>query len=132
MHSAWYLANVTLYVVRSLEVTSGACDCRRAGYEAFLQRQQQRGADFAQAARQKSYQLAPRATLFRRDAGTVDDLASLKHLMRSNSFSTDPVSPFDSTMLSQTDPEAHLATTRGMPQFLRNVQGTPPIVTLAI
>ena len=59
-----------------------------------MQRQQQRGADFVQAAKQKSYQLAPRATIFRRDAGDVDDLASLKRLMRSNSYSTDPVSPF--------------------------------------
>ena len=66
-------------------------DCRRAGYKSFMQRQQERGSDFAQAARQKSYQLAPRATIFRRDAGDVDDLASLKQLMRSNSFSTDPV-----------------------------------------
>ncbi len=58
-----------------------------------MQRQQQRGADFVQAAKQKSYQLAPRATIFRRDAGMVDDLGSLKRLMRSNSYSTDPVSP---------------------------------------
>ncbi|CAL5220185.1 g2156 [Coccomyxa viridis] len=65
---------------------------RRAGYKAFMQRQQQRGADFVQAAKQKSYQLAPRATIFRRDAGDVDDLASLKRLMRSNSYSTDPYS----------------------------------------
>ncbi len=65
-----------------------------------MQRQQQRGADFVQAAKQKSYQLAPRATIFRRDAGDVDDLASLKRLMRSNSYSTDPVSPFPSTLCS--------------------------------
>ena len=66
---------------------------RRAGYKAFMLWQQERGADFVQAARQKSYQLAPRATIFRRDAGGVADLASLKRLMRSNSYSTDPVSP---------------------------------------
>ena len=85
-------------------MTCEACDCRRAGYKALLQRQQQRGPDFAQAARQKSYQLAPRATLFRRDAGTVDGLASLKRLMRSNSYSTDPVSPASTSMLFPINP----------------------------
>ena len=56
-----------------------------------MEQQQRRGADFVAAAKQKSYQLAPRATIFRRDAGSVTDLASLKRLMRSNSFRTDPV-----------------------------------------
>ena len=68
----------------------GRC-CRRAGYKAFMEQQQRRGANFVTAAKQKSYQLAPRATIFRRDAGSVTDLASLKRLMRSNSFRTDPV-----------------------------------------
>lgn len=72
--------------------------CRRAGYTAFMDRQQERGADFAHAAKQKSYQLAPRATIFRRDAGSVEGLASLKRLMRSNAFSTDPVSSFPAWM----------------------------------
>ena len=82
---------------QNMESTSEAHAHRRAGYKAFMQRQQERGADFARAARQKSYQLAPRATLFRRDAGGVADLASLKRLMRSNSYSTDPVSPLLTT-----------------------------------
>lgn len=56
-----------------------------------MDRQAERGADYAAAAKQKSYQLAPRATIFRRDAGYVTDMASLKRLMRSNSFSSDPV-----------------------------------------
>lgn len=56
-----------------------------------MEQQQRRGENFAAAAKQKSYQLAPRATIFRRDAGSVTGLASLKRLMRSNSFRTDPV-----------------------------------------
>ncbi len=63
-----------------------------------MDRQAKRGADYAGAARQKSYQLAPRATIFRRDAGDVTDLGSLKRLMRSNSFSSDPVSHFASDL----------------------------------
>lgn len=39
-----------------------------------------------------SYQLAPRAKIARRDAGTITDLASLKTFMRSNDFSSDPYS----------------------------------------
>lgn len=80
------------YVSLNKELTSEAHVRRRAGYKEFMQQQQERGADFVRAARQKSYQLAPRATIFRRDAGDVADLTSLKHLMRSNSYSTDPVS----------------------------------------
>ena len=65
-----------------------------------MEQQQRRGADFVAAAKQKSYQLAPRATIFRRDAGSVTDLASLKHLMRSNSFRTDPVGSACPSVLS--------------------------------
>lgn len=40
-----------------------------------------------------SYQLAPRAQIFRRDAGAVNDTASFLRLMRSNGFkSGDPLS----------------------------------------
>ncbi len=66
---------------------------RRSGYLKFQKEQQDRGGDFAAAAKQKSYQLAPRATIFRRDAGDVTDLDSLKRLMRSNNYQNDPVSP---------------------------------------
>eukprot|EP01100_Stratorugosa_tubuloviscum_P012939 TRINITY_DN628_c1_g6_i1.p1 TRINITY_DN628_c1_g6~~TRINITY_DN628_c1_g6_i1.p1 ORF type:complete len:562 (+),score=236.53 TRINITY_DN628_c1_g6_i1:48-1688(+) len=37
-----------------------------------------------------SYQFAPRATLFRRDQSKVQDLDSLKQLMRSNDYKNDP------------------------------------------
>jgi len=39
-----------------------------------------------------SYQLAPRAKIFRRDQNTVTDLDGLKHIMRDNKFQTDPFS----------------------------------------
>jgi len=37
-----------------------------------------------------SYQLAPRAQIFRRDAFTANDMPSLQRLMRSNNYKTDP------------------------------------------
>jgi hypothetical protein len=39
-----------------------------------------------------SYQLAPRAKIFRRDANNVTDIDSLKTFMRSNNYRTDPYS----------------------------------------
>lgn len=65
---------------------------RRAGYLKFQKDQEHQGHDFVAAAKQKSYQLAPRATIFRRDAGKVTDLETLKRLMRSNDYQNDPVS----------------------------------------
>jgi len=38
----------------------------------------------------QSYQLAPRAQIFRRDQTMVTDLSSLKQLMRQNNYKTDP------------------------------------------
>ncbi len=64
---------------------------RRAGYLKLQRDQQARGGAYIAAARQKSYQLAPRATIFRRDAGKVTDLESLKRLMRFNDYQNDPV-----------------------------------------
>ena len=43
-----------------------------------------------------SYQLAPRASIFRRDAGAVQDLAGMKTIMRENHFglqTKDPLAP---------------------------------------
>ncbi|CAH1794924.1 unnamed protein product [Owenia fusiformis] len=37
-----------------------------------------------------SYQLAPRAKIFRRDQGSVKDLKSMKHIMRYNDYQHDP------------------------------------------
>ena len=62
-----------------------------AGYVSLRDSLLARGSDWAAAAAALSHQLAPRATLFRRDAGAVTDLESLKRLMRSNDFHHDPV-----------------------------------------
>ncbi|XP_066530798.1 phospholipase B-like 1 [Hoplias malabaricus] len=43
-----------------------------------------------------SYDLCPRAKIFRRDQGSVTDLASLKHIMRYNDYKNDPYSMGDS------------------------------------
>ncbi|KAM3598434.1 uncharacterized protein V6R79_018022 [Siganus canaliculatus] len=42
-----------------------------------------------------SYDLCPRAKIFRRDQADVKDLDSLKHIMRSNDYKTDPYSKGD-------------------------------------
>jgi hypothetical protein len=49
------------------------------------------GPHYANAIAWLSYQLTPRASIFRRDASSVADLASMRHLMRSNSYLTDKV-----------------------------------------
>lgn len=40
----------------------------------------------------RSYQLAPRAEIFRRDQGLVKNLTSMKHILRYNDYPTDPYS----------------------------------------
>ncbi|XP_051011463.1 phospholipase B-like 1 [Acomys russatus] len=42
-----------------------------------------------------SYDLAPRAKIFRRDQGKVMDMASMKHIMRYNNYKVDPYSKGD-------------------------------------
>ncbi|XP_016052929.1 PREDICTED: phospholipase B-like 1 [Miniopterus natalensis] len=42
-----------------------------------------------------SYDLAPRAKIFRRDQGTVTDMASMKYIMRYNNYKKDPYSKGD-------------------------------------
>ncbi|KAK9798176.1 hypothetical protein WJX73_007462 [Symbiochloris irregularis] len=63
-----------------------------SGFNRFAAELQSRGPEWKEAAAALSHQLAPRATLFRRDVGTVTDLASLKRLMRSNDYQHDPYS----------------------------------------
>lgn len=53
-----------------------------SGYPGIVQ---QYGPDY-------SYDLAPRAKIFRRDQGTVVDMPSFKALMRANNYKTDPYS----------------------------------------
>jgi len=42
-----------------------------------------------------SYQMAPRAQIFRRDQGTVTDMNSFKQIMRYNNYKSDPISQGD-------------------------------------
>lgn len=64
---------------------------RRSGYRAFREAHAARGPAFAAAVEGLSYQLAPRAALFRRDEGDAADVASLQRLMRSNDWAADSV-----------------------------------------
>ncbi|GAB4819731.1 hypothetical protein N2152v2_006777 [Parachlorella kessleri] len=63
-----------------------------SGYPQFIQQQAARGLEYANAVSGVSYQLAPRAKIFRRDVGGVTDLPSLKDFMRSNDWPDDPYS----------------------------------------
>ncbi|XP_077195395.1 phospholipase B-like 1 isoform X1 [Paroedura picta] len=51
-----------------------------SGYRAYVKKY---GLDF-------SYDMAPRAKIFRRDQGTVTDMASMKRIMRYNNYKKDP------------------------------------------
>ncbi len=64
---------------------------QRSGYRAFREAHAARGPAFAAAVEGLSYQLAPRAALFRRDEGDAADVASLQRLMRSNDWAADSV-----------------------------------------
>ena len=55
-----------------------------SGYPEFVE---QHGTDY-------TYQLAPRAKIFRRDEGKVVDMASMKHIMRFNGNKTQNMSLF--------------------------------------
>ena len=44
---------------------------------------------------EQSYQLAPRAQIFRRDAGNVVDMASLQYMLRYNDYQHDPYAAGD-------------------------------------
>ncbi|KAL4420666.1 hypothetical protein ABPG75_010322 [Micractinium tetrahymenae] len=69
------------------EVYSGS------GYPQFVAQQAQRGAAYAAAAvAGASYQMAPRAQIFRRDAPEVDHLPGLRALLRSNKWPDEPFS----------------------------------------
>ncbi|KAL4240707.1 Phospholipase B-like 1 [Mactra antiquata] len=58
----------------------------RSGYPDYVKKH---GSDF-------SYQLAPRAKIFRRDQGKVADMDSMKKIMRYNDYKEDPYSEGDS------------------------------------
>jgi len=64
----------------------------RSGYPEFKRRHAARGPEYARAVSGIDYQTAPRAKIFRRDAGNVHDIDSLKYIMRSNGWPEDPYS----------------------------------------
>ncbi|GLI63793.1 hypothetical protein VaNZ11_006878 [Volvox africanus] len=61
-----------------------------AGYRRHAEAMAARGQEFAEAARGISYQLAPRAKIFRRDAASAADLNSFRRLLRSNGWDRRP------------------------------------------
>ncbi|KAK9864545.1 hypothetical protein WJX84_003217 [Apatococcus fuscideae] len=67
----------------------------KSGYPGFVARLQERGPDYLKAVNWMSYQLAPRAQIFRRDSSNVTDFESLKSVMRYNSYKDDPASQGD-------------------------------------
>ena len=50
------------------------------------------GPEYSNAVSWISYQLNPRASIFRRDSSDVVDVESMKRLMRSNNYTEDKVS----------------------------------------
>ncbi|GLC72566.1 Phospholipase B-like 1 [Pleodorina starrii] len=86
-----------------------------AGYRRHAEALAARGAAFAEAAEGISYQLAPRAKIFRRDAAGATELDSFRRLLRSNGWdhrpaNADPLSatsPYDALCArGDIDPEA--------------------------
>lgn len=67
----------------------------QSGYPALLAHYTKNGTLPLGALAGLSYQLAPRAQLFRRDQATVVDMPTFKALMRANDFKTDPYSHDD-------------------------------------
>lgn len=60
-----------------------------AGYPAVKSRLTAMGGDYAKVVGGLTYQVAPRAKLFRRDAGSVDDLNGLADLLRGSRWGND-------------------------------------------
>lgn len=76
---------------------TGVLEClqvyHKAGYPGFVARLQERGPEYVNAVNWMSYQMAPRAQIFRRDSSNITDFDSLKSVMRYNRYKDDPVSP---------------------------------------
>lgn len=62
-----------------------------SGLQALRDSLSARGPEFSNSIAWLSYQLTPRATIFRRDAASVSTLDDMRRIMRSNSFMTDEV-----------------------------------------
>lgn len=64
---------------------------KRSGIDTFRESLRARGQDYLDAVNWMSYQLAPRAIIFRRDAAQISDLDAFKHMMRYNHYRFDEV-----------------------------------------
>jgi hypothetical protein len=62
-----------------------------SGLLTLQQQLAERGDEYSNAVSWMSYQLNPRASIFRRDASRVEDVRSMRHLMRSNNYQNDKV-----------------------------------------
>ena len=62
-----------------------------SGLLTLQQQLAERGDEYSNADSWMSYQLNPRASIFRRDASRVEDVRSMRHLMRSNNYQNDKV-----------------------------------------
>lgn len=62
-----------------------------SGLLTLQQQLAERGDEYSNALSWMSYQLNPRASIFRRDASRVEDVRSMRHLMRSNNYQNDKV-----------------------------------------
>lgn len=62
----------------------------KSGYPTMTHTLRNKSEDFSMALSGLSYQLCPRAMIFRRDQGTVVDMNSFKTILRSNAYKTDP------------------------------------------
>ncbi|GAX82744.1 hypothetical protein CEUSTIGMA_g10170.t1 [Chlamydomonas eustigma] len=60
-----------------------------SGFLAVTDKLTSYGAEYSKVVRGLNYQLTPRAKIFRRDAGAIDDLEALKRVLRSNSWGPD-------------------------------------------
>lgn len=63
----------------------------QSGLQALRDSLAARGPEYSNSVAWLSYQLTPRATIFRRDAASVSTLEDMRRIMRSNSFMTDEV-----------------------------------------
>ncbi len=91
----------------------------KAGYPGFVARLQERGPEYLKAVNWMSYQLAPRAQIFRRDSSNVTDFESLKSVMRYNSWKDDPVCSSLLCCISQTPDGADHALGPNLVTFTR-------------
>lgn len=63
----------------------------QSGLQDVRERLAARGPEFSNSVAWLSYQLTPRASIFRRDAASVATLEDMQRIMRSNDFMTDKV-----------------------------------------